>query len=113
MDHKHSPATGGRCDYLFIGESSDRAKRILYVVPLELKSSGFKAGSVSKQLTGGARAAQRVVPKVPACRFVPIVAHDGAHRKQINDLAKRRVSFRGKKYPIKVVRCGEPIADLL
>ena len=112
MDHKHSPAKGGRCDFLFIGESSDRAKCHLYVAPLELKSSGFKPANVCEQLASGAKAAERTVPKV-SCRFTPVVVHDGAHPGAIHELAKRRVTFRRQRYAIKVVRCGEPIADLL
>ena len=114
MDHEHAPvsAKGVRCDFLFIGASGDRAKFDLYVAPLELKSSGFAPAKVSKQLASGARAAERTVPGA-RCRFAPIVAHDGAHRRQINDLAKRSVRFRGMKYAIKVVRCGERIAEKL
>ena len=111
MDHKHSPAPahGARCDFLFIGACSDGAT--LYVVPLELKSSGFAPGKVSKQLAGGARDADKVVPG-GQCRFTPIVVHDGAkNRKQINDLAKHPVRFRDTEYLIKVMRCGEAIAD--
>ena len=112
MDHQHSPAKGGRCDFLFIGESDDRAKCALYVAPLELKSSGFKPAKVSEQLARGAKAAENTVPKV-RCRFTPIVVHNGAHPGAIHELARRRVTFRRQRYAIKVVRCGEPIADLL
>ena len=114
MDHKHSPAPahGTRCDFLFIGACSDGATFDLYVAPLELKSSGFAPGKVSKQLAGGARDANSVVPRA-RCRFTPIVVHDGAHRKQINDLAKHPVHFRGRRYAIRVVRCGESIAEAL
>ncbi len=114
MDLKHAPAsaTNVRCDFLFIGTSSDRTKCDLYVAPLELKSSGFSPGSVSEQLAAGAKVADRTVPRA-RCRFTPIVAHDGAHRRQINDLAKHPVRFRGSDYAIKVVRCGDPIADML
>ena len=59
MDHEHSPASAYRvrCDFLFIGTSSERAKCDLFVAPLELKSSGFRPSSVSKQLAAGAKAA--------------------------------------------------------
>ena len=112
MDHKRSPARVTRCDFLFIGKSSDSEKCDLYVAPLELKSSGFRPYSVSKQLAAGAKVADRTTPRA-RCRFTPIVVHDGAHRRQINDLAKHPVPFRGSNYAIKVMRCGEPIADLL
>ena len=49
-------AKGSRCDYLLLGKDAG-PQHELYVVPMELKSSGFKAQSVSKQLAGGARVA--------------------------------------------------------
>ena len=102
-------ARGSRCDYLLVGED---CQQDLYVVPMELKSSAFRPPSVAKQLAGGAKVAHRRVPKV-RCRFVPVVAHDGAHRKQINDLAKCAVHFRGTPYAIKTMNCGEEVAKHL
>ena len=109
MDDRKSPARGKRCDYLLIGEDGPNH---LYVVPLELKSSGFHAEAISEQLQGGAKAAQRITPKA-RCRFVPVVAHGGAHRGEINKLAKCPVRFRSKHYAIKLMKCGEDIADVL
>lgn len=108
MDHPESPAKGSRCDYLVIG-SDDGSIYDLYIAPLELKSSGFQAQAVSKQLAGGAKAAAKVVPKA-RCRFVPVIAHAGAHRREIDKLAKYPVRFRRKSYAIKLLRCGEDLA---
>ena len=110
MDRPGSPAKGSRCDYLLIGAGYGRND--LYVTPLELKSSGFRAQAVSKQLAGGAKAADRLVPKA-RCRFVPVVAHDGAHRREINKLAKHPVRFRDKPYAIKTMKCGGEVAKAL
>lgn len=104
-------AKGTRCDYLLVG-SDDRPRDSLYVVPIELKSSGFKAQSVSKQVAGGAKVADRRVPKV-RCRFVPYVAHGGAHRGEIDKLAKHPVDFRGKPYVIETLNCGDDISPRL
>ena len=109
MDHPESPAKGARCDYLLVGADGSGAFD-LYVAPLELKNSSFQASGVSKQLTGGANTADRIVPKV-RCRFVPVVAHAGTHRRQINALAKHPVRFRGKAYVIRLVNCGGGLAD--
>ena len=105
-----SLAKGSRCDYLFVGAGYGRNG--LYVVPLELKSSGFQAQAVSKQIVGGAKVADRRVPKAP-CRFVPVVAHGGAHRREIDKLAGHPVRFRGKPYAIKLMKCGGDIAEVL
>ena len=111
MDHPRSPAAGARCDYLFIGVANAKTAD-LDVVPLELKSSGFHAAGVSKQLARGAKAAEKVVPKV-RCRFVPVVAHAGAHRRQVRELAKQRVAFRGRRYAIKMLKCGAALSEAL
>ena len=105
-----SLAKGSRCDYLLVGAGHGRNG--LYVVPLELKSSGFQAQAVSKQLAGGAKVADRRVPKA-RCRFVPIVAHDGAHRREIDKLARHPVRFRGKPHAIKLMKCGGDVAKAL
>ena len=110
MDRRGSPAKGVRCDYLLIGVGSGEDD--LYIAPLELKSSGFRAQAVSRQLAGGARAADRLAPKAP-CRFVPVVAHDGAHRREIDKLAKHPVCFCGKPHAIKLMKCGEDVAKAL
>ena len=111
MDRPGSPARGSRCDYLLVG-ADHGPNHDLYVVPLELKSSGFQAQAVSRQLAGGAKVADRDVPKA-RCRFVPIVAHHGAHRREINNLAKHPVRFRGKPHAIKLIRCGEEVVEAL
>ena len=84
----------------------------LRIVPLELKSSGFRASGVSKQLAGGAKLAEKVVPG-GQCRFVPVVVHDGAHRWQIQELAKHPVTFRGMEYAIKSLKCGTSLSEVL
>ena len=102
-----------RCDYLFVGEGDEDTT--LYVVPLELKSSGIRANAVSSQLRAGAKVADRIVPGSSSIRFVPVAAHGGMHRKQIKDLAKpgMGVLFRGEKYPIRLIRCGDPLVAAL
>ena len=111
MDSPGSPARGSRCDYLLVG-ADDGPNHDLYVVPLELKSSGFHAQAVSGQLAGGARVAERLVPRA-RCRFVPVVAHGGTHRREVDKLAKHPARFRGKSYAIKLMKCGEEIAKHL
>ena len=111
MDGPGTPRTRGKCDYLLVG-ADDGPDHDLYIVPLELKSSGFHAYAASRQLLGGAKIAERRVPKV-RCRFVPVIAHGGAYRREINRLARHPVFFRGKPHPIKLMECGEDIAEAL
>lgn len=102
---------GSRCDYLLVG-ADNGPNHDLYVAPLELKSSGFHAHSVARQLAGGTRAAEKIVPKA-RCRFVPVVAHRGAHRREINRLARHPVRYRGKPHAIRLMRCGDELAEAL
>lgn len=111
MDGPGTPARGQRCDYLLVG-ANDGPDHDIYVVPLELKSSGFNPRSVSRQLLGGAKVAERLVPKAP-CRFVPVIAYGGTHRREINRLAKHPVFFRDKPYAIQLMKCGEDIEGAL
>ena len=113
MDHPASPAKGkgARCDYLFIGVGKPNADD-LRIVPLELKSSPFSAKGVSKQLARGAKMAERVVPGGQR-RFVPVVVHEGTHRRQIQELAKHPVTFRGSKYIITSLPCGASLSEVL
>ena len=111
MDHQASPAkAGGRCDYLFIGQEGQG--HALLVAPLELKSSGFRATSVAKQLTAGAKSADKAVPAVQ-CRFVPVVVHESGHREQIRRLKSQRITFRRKKYAIRSLKCGASLSEVL
>ena len=111
MDAPGTPARGQRCDYLLVG-ANDGPDHDIYVVPLELKSSGFHPQKASRQLLGGAKVAARLVPQAP-CRFVPVIAYGRAHRREINKLARHLVSFRGKPHAIRLMKCGEDIAAAL
>lgn len=111
MDRLEPLARRHRCDYLLIGVDHG-LDYDLYVALLELKSSGFNPQKVSEQLEAGAKVAEKIVPNVQ-CRLVPVVAHDGAHRREINKLAKHPVHFRDKPYAIETMKCGEEVAKHL
>ena len=103
------PAGKARCDYLFIGERGND----VWVTPIELKSGTVRGGDVVKQLEGGAGVAESLPVGNPV-RFVPVLAHGkGVHRQQRQSLRKRHVLFRGRKYQVTLIRCGQPIAAVL
>lgn len=113
LDHPGSPAGKvAKCDYLFLG-AGDKDEA-LFVAPLELKSSGIRPAKVRAQLQGGAKVAERLAPHVRT-HFVPIAAHGAANltHNVYRDMAKRRVSFRGREYPVRVIQCGDHLADAL
>ena len=104
-----------RCDYLFVGENSKKT----WVAPLELKSGRVKSIShVVKQLEGGARLAEKLLPQGLGrgleFRFVPVLAHDktlsGPERKKL--LAKT-IRLRGYVGKIKTLKCGGQLASAL
>ena len=103
------PAGTVRCDYLFIGETVDN----VWVTPIELKSGKINGGDVVNQLQGGADFAESLPVGEPV-RFLPVLAHGkGVHRKQRQSLRERHVTFRGGKYQVTLIRCRQPIADVL
>ncbi len=109
LDHPAAPikANSVKCDYLFVAQQGTTG---LFVVPLELKSSRLNANKVSKQLQGGAKAAENLCKNWSALRFIPVAAQGRkTHRKQFQDLAKKRVVFRNIKHAIVVMDCGSSL----
>ena len=116
LDHADSPARprATRCDYLFIAEGHGDTR--LYVVPMELKSSGLNIGKVLSQLEAGARIADRIVHHAPSTRFVPVAVHGRPlPRKKIKDLFKSEnsVPFRNDRYLVQLIRCGDSLSQAL
>ena len=101
------PAFGGRgkrCDFILFVEI-DRAS--LLVAPVELKSGGFDAGDLLKQLRSGAKFGDELSPKsnAPYCR--PVLIHGRAlgtwQRKKLNEA---KIPFRGYNITVMTARCG-------
>ena len=109
MDHPLSPVgpSSTRCDYLIFAEER---KARLWAVPLELKGSGVNPNGVSLQLQASARVVEKIVRALSPVQFVPIVVHGRKlHRKQYQELAKKRISFRKERHAIKLMECGTPL----
>lgn len=99
------PASRKRCDYLFVGEKD----RSTWVMPIEMKGGGFKAGEVVDQLQGGSDVADAWLPPESLFRFVPVLAHGkGAHKRDFRVL-RRDITLRGEKRRIKTLRCGDKL----
>ena len=90
----------GKCDYLFLAADSGRSG-IMWVVPLELKSTGLRPATVVRQLQGGARVAEDIVAGVSPVEFMPVAVHGRKlHRQAVQELRKQRVRFRKGRYRI-------------
>ncbi len=108
------PADSRRCDFLFVGCESTRGAG--WVVPLELKSGSPNAADVVEQLQGGARFAEAQLPAQHETRFLPVAVYGGKlHRAESERLKKppNQVSFRDKKYEVKLMRCNTPLKSVL
>lgn len=98
------------CDYVFLGEEGSTA----WVVPIELKGGGFKAGEVVEQLQGGCDAARDWLPPESSFRLVPVLAHGkGGHERDFRVLGRRNITLRGEKRKIKTLRCGDKLMRAL
>lgn len=99
-----------RCDYLFVGEEAETVR----VVPIELKSGGFKAADVAEQLRGGAALAAAWLPDDSAFSFVPVLAHGKRiHRRELEKLRSERIQLRGQARQIVSIHCGQPLRGAL
>ena len=100
------------CDFLFI--SCDCANGANWVVPLELKRGSPDATEMVEQLQAGSGFAQVRIPAKHKTQFLPVGVYGGRlHKDQMDKLRKARISFRSKKYEIKLIRCGTPLKTAL
>ena len=96
---------GKRCDFIVFLEFDDDS---LLVAPLELKSGGFDASDVLRQLRSGAKFGEELSPKnnAPYCR--PVLIHGKPlgtwQRKKLNEA---KIPFRGSNITILTARCGQ------
>ncbi len=100
------------CDFLFISCGSSGGAN--WVVPLELKRGSPDATEMVSQLQAGSGVAQARIPEKHKAQFLPVGAFGGRlHIIQRDKLRKARISFRRKKYEIKLIRCGTPLKTAL
>ena len=112
LDHPAAPVrpTARKCDYLFLAEA-DNGHDLRHVVPLELKATALSAGTVTSQLQAGARIAEHLLGGISSAGFTPVAAHGGKpHRRQYQALAKARITFRGRRFPIMTTKCGASLS---
>lgn len=101
-----------RCDYLVVGEEAEDA----WVVAMELKSGRFKAADAARQLQGGAELVDSWLPWNSSFRFVPVLAHGRAVRREEQKALRRlpnRVGLRGQVKQIELIRCGTTLSAVL
>lgn len=108
------PPDSGRCDFLFVGCEGTRGAG--WVVPLELKRGSPSATDVVEQLRAGARFAETQISTQHEPAFLPVAVYGGKLHRAESDKLKRsqnKVSFCGKTYEIKLMRCNTPLKNAL
>lgn len=98
------------CDLLFVWNRSS-TEHVSFV--LELKGGGISVSGVVQQLQEGAHIVESLLPDPPTRRFRPVLVHRGLSAIQVNELRKNKILYRGKKYDIGLMRCGERIEALV
>ena len=110
IDVDRVPATGQKCDLLFIGEDGDNA----WVAPIELKSGSFSGASVARQLQGGADIAARWLTPKDRFKLVPTLAHGkGVNRRELKALRGVKIRLRDERRQAQLIRCGAPLQTAL
>ncbi len=113
LDHAASPARRGKkCDFILVAA---KASGGLWVVPLELKSTGINANTVAAQLRAGARLAESIADPALVNEFAPVAVHraENTSRRQYNELAKQSVRFRRRDFAIGTMECGDLLASVI
>ena len=105
-DALHLPKGGQRCDYVYFDEKNGTQR----VAPIELKGGGFSGSSVAGQLQEGATIADEWIPRGTSFRLVPILIHGkGARKKEYERLRAVKISLRGHRAQVLLIRCGAPL----
>ena len=101
-----------RCDYLFVGESDGDGG--FWIAPIELTTGRKRALEFFRQLSAGADFADRHLPQNIDVRFRPIAVHSRPlHDREYYLMRIHRVPFRDDSALIKIVNCGDRLADAL
>ena len=99
-----------KCDYLFVGGTSPDE----WVVLVELKSGSLTVNDTARQLRGGARLADTVLPDTNAFRLAAVVAHGRPLRHRVRRrLQDAEIRLRDRVCRPFLIRCGAPLAPVL
>ena len=105
---------GERCDYVFVGESKDNG----WVVLMEFKGgANVRYAKAVRQLAAGVRWTERKLEEHEGVlKVVPVVVIKKGltqRRDQYRRLKLRPVECGGRKWPVRLLRCGERLANII
>ena len=112
MDCDRYPAISNnlRCDYVLFYDEGQ-----VHSAPVEFKGKNTRTRKAIQQLQEGARLAETLMRPQDVRVCVPILLHRGMRRQEINVLKKRspKIEFRGKRFTVRIGRCGSQFAQLV
>jgi len=76
---------------------------------VEMKD-GKGHASDADQIRAGALQVDALLSDFPQVRFVPLLVHRSMNSIERRALDRRRVSFRGRAYPVVTCRCGSELS---
>lgn len=105
---------GRRCDRLLFFTVDN----ILFIVPIELKSGNIRASRGTRQLLGGVKLANHLVPEANDFETIclPVLFSGNViHPEQHKRLNQRSGTFRNQFFKVRTARCGKErsLADAL
>ena len=108
-DELDVPRDRPHSDYLFVVEDGTRE----WVIPIELKSGGFKNEHTVNQLQGGANLADRLLPENGGFRLAAVIAYRGIlHASKRGDLLRRAIRLRNEVRQPLLYQYGDSLKPL-
>ena len=99
-------AMSPQCDLILF--YADTFEGSLVAVPMELKSGNVDASDAIKQLQGGVRFIERLVPKTVKTNCIPVLVYGSKtiQKRQHEKLRRARITFRSEEILIQTTRCS-------
>lgn len=99
---------GKLCDLMLWWSKSPR----IVTAAIELKSGTVDVGNLLGQLQAGANLIDQLSGEV-SLSFTPVLYHKRMHVMDTRALRRRFVTFRGRKYSVQLLRCGDHVERIL
>jgi hypothetical protein len=95
-----------RCEPSWERSTNERLSSVL-----ELKGGHFNISDVRRQLQNGADIVADLLKGIDV-NFLPVLVHQRMPSVELRQLAKNRISFRGKNFRIALLKCGGKLTEL-
>ena len=114
FDKPGSPLDGTkqRCDFLLVVEVTNKPD---WLITLELMKGAADISKVKNQLQAGAKVAEQIIPSKFEVYFRPVLVSGSIPKLKRTSIRKKSnyVQFRSNFEPIRRIRCGANLVDVL